>query len=364
VSWDGGPLAANTDYIVRVRHNGTGISSAWSAVVAFKTMASFPPPSLGKGEVYTWDRSVLTPLNLPVKAVNVGSSYNGLYVCGVDGNLYEHTLAAGTIASTINMGKLTGGATAVEMVSAYNKTPKAALDATGRLHVSPYNNPDANTPNWKLSAKTNKCTFLAGCMSKDYIALAFDDGDFGYLNDQDFVSARAILAAPWNAKSYVAATITNATAGYALASDGTLIRYAAGAVTTALTGVRAISTFDPGAVCALKLDGTLWAFNSGRGLTGSAGTTFEQVGALSGYTSPLFSAYQATLSPADIFAVHAGALVAFGNSATANAGKPMNTLTSTTVPLPPGVTSPRIGSTVNSLSQISLQYTTNAVVAL
>ena len=42
VRWDGGPLQANTDYIVRVRHNGAGISSAWSAVVTFKTKTTFP----------------------------------------------------------------------------------------------------------------------------------------------------------------------------------------------------------------------------------------------------------------------------------------------------------------------------------
>ena len=93
VSWDGGPLKADTDYIVRVRHNGTGgSSSAWSAVVAFKTKKAFIL-AMKPGDAYkvAHGTTVLAPCSSPSKLINlatVGYGKAGGLAAGVDGKVY------------------------------------------------------------------------------------------------------------------------------------------------------------------------------------------------------------------------------------------------------------------------------------
>lgn len=97
VSWNGGPLQASIDYIVRVRHNGTGgISSAWSAVVAFKTKKSFIA-SASPGDVWiTKNGAAMTKLTAPVKIINLASDAASYYGVGVDGKVYKCDAAGST----------------------------------------------------------------------------------------------------------------------------------------------------------------------------------------------------------------------------------------------------------------------------
>jgi hypothetical protein len=92
LSWDGGPLQPNTDYIVRVRHNGGGKSSAWSDAVAFKTQAGFTPV-MAPGQVYYIESgtNVLVPTTSPVKFINIANgtySGGGGIAVGADGKVY------------------------------------------------------------------------------------------------------------------------------------------------------------------------------------------------------------------------------------------------------------------------------------
>jgi hypothetical protein len=97
VSWDGGPLQANTDYIVRVRHNGTGISSAWSAVVTFKTAKAFSAVISPPGDIYAGNSAAAAFLTLPVKVVALHVMDDTLAI-GVDKKIY-----AGATSSTATL---------------------------------------------------------------------------------------------------------------------------------------------------------------------------------------------------------------------------------------------------------------------
>lgn len=102
VSWQGGPLQPDTDYIVRVRHNGGGMSSPWSDVVAFKTKAVFVPVATpGWFYRYTSEADVPTQISTPAKVVNMTSSdsYDKLYTVGVDGRIYSGTVSATSLSA-------------------------------------------------------------------------------------------------------------------------------------------------------------------------------------------------------------------------------------------------------------------------
>jgi hypothetical protein len=93
LSWDGGPLQANTDYIARVRHNGSGgLQSPWSDAVGFKTKAAFVPVMKpGHGYRIALNTGILQQCSAPVKLVNIASGVyrdGGAVAAGVDGKMY------------------------------------------------------------------------------------------------------------------------------------------------------------------------------------------------------------------------------------------------------------------------------------
>ena len=133
VSWAGGPLKANTDYIVRVRHNGTGgVSSAWSAVVAFKTKASFIA-TLPASDLYLLKGTTATPISAPVKFINAGSCYNAFFGFGVDNKLYKITPDGAVTLGTDFTGHLNAGASIVQGGAGYNASI-SVIDSKGGLH--------------------------------------------------------------------------------------------------------------------------------------------------------------------------------------------------------------------------------------
>ena len=109
VSWGGGPLSVDTDYIVRVRHNGTGgISSAWSAVVAFKTKNSFVAQfdagnlwGFGAGDTAFSLRAYTAPVKLV--GVNISGDYTvpENIAVGVDGKIYRGLASSGNTALSV-----------------------------------------------------------------------------------------------------------------------------------------------------------------------------------------------------------------------------------------------------------------------
>jgi len=116
--WGGATLTANTDYLVRVRYNGTGVSSAWSAAVAFKTKASFIVAT-APGSVYKLASAAgaLTALTSPVKLVNLATTAtDGVYGIGVDGKIYNAKAAAFTLQTDFTP---LAGKTAVDMFVQY-----------------------------------------------------------------------------------------------------------------------------------------------------------------------------------------------------------------------------------------------------
>jgi hypothetical protein len=97
VRWGGGPLQANTDYIVRVRHNGGGISSAWSAVVAFKTKSSFIVSAI-PGDLYrSEDAGTLAACTAPSKLISVATGNDHVVAVGTDQKVYVGANVAGAL---------------------------------------------------------------------------------------------------------------------------------------------------------------------------------------------------------------------------------------------------------------------------
>ena len=134
VSWNGGPLQPNTDYIVRVRHNGGGSSSAWSHAVSFKTKDSFIATA-SVGSLYLFSDPVTqpTPISCPVKLVNIAGSYNRyLFGVGVDGKVYRN--ATGTATPTALVEQTAFGANNAQIWVSYDaETNWLALKNDGTL---------------------------------------------------------------------------------------------------------------------------------------------------------------------------------------------------------------------------------------
>jgi hypothetical protein len=144
VSWQGGPLQPGTDYIARVRHNGSGgLQSPWSDVISFKTAAkigdTFPPSDLKvSADAIAW-----ADVTAPVKFINATNNYNDFFGFGVDNNLYK-ILKAGGAATLLGsfVGTFPAGATAIQGGCGYNGSI-TVLDSKGGLHAYDYS-PDLN----------------------------------------------------------------------------------------------------------------------------------------------------------------------------------------------------------------------------
>jgi hypothetical protein len=153
VSWDGGPLQANTDYIVRVRHNGTGgISSAWSAVVAFKTKSAFIAKAVPSSiMVLTTGAAVDRLFTSPggIKFVNAAVSYNGnhpiFFAVGTDGALYGAAEADTAFAKTSVTNTAAPGIPLAAIATNYGRGGLMALFTNGVVGKGTYTGPGAVT---------------------------------------------------------------------------------------------------------------------------------------------------------------------------------------------------------------------------
>ena len=257
VSWDGGPLQTNTDYIVRVRHNGTGsISSAWSAVVAFKTAKKFSDVLSSPGDIYAGNTSSAAFLTLPVKVVALHVMDDTLAI-GVDKKIY-----VGATGSTATL--TDSGVTLVDF-------PISGHSSYGGVSVG-FTMPDGSyVSSNKTAAGTHQYSFSGGrkavqtCCdtASSRAACLLDNGEvlYGSKNTQesDWTSIHTNANYTWISAGKATWTGVVKPVVFACKKDGTVDEIdAASKVTVALplTGISTITAIYAGWVLAMKSDGS------------------------------------------------------------------------------------------------------------
>jgi hypothetical protein len=135
LSWDGGPLQANTDYIARVRHNGSGgVVSPWSDAVGFKTKASFYPTAQ-PGYLYEFVNPTTPAIAItgPAKVVNVFRNAD-MFAVGVDGKLYH--AAEATTSLSVFAGVPNPASDIVDFWRSYGEAVWVAVHSDGSVTTS------------------------------------------------------------------------------------------------------------------------------------------------------------------------------------------------------------------------------------
>ena len=141
VSWTPAtPLAEETDYIARVRHNGSGgLQSPWSDVISFKTekkKADMNKPGLLYYVAYS-DQTLQKASTPPAKLVNFVTSYQSNHFgIGVDGNTYQLDKSNISSGAWTKMASYTGGK-AASFSTVYNDSQDhyAVLQTDGTLFL-------------------------------------------------------------------------------------------------------------------------------------------------------------------------------------------------------------------------------------
>jgi hypothetical protein len=249
LSWDGGPLQADTDYIARVRHNGPGgLQSPWSDVIGFKTADSFSDYVTAPGDLWVSARTKAGAfVTNPVKMTAVGWGDVG-FAYGVDDKLYRTT-----------------DLSYANMAAVY--TPTSPWVAFGRTYRTAAFAIDTNGAVYSFNSST----------------MAF--------------SATAV-ALPGGAKAIAIGWPPNNSMGYVLGDDGVIYKANDQTAPTAFVSMRNTTLFKKfavgaaaaaGAIYGIDASGALWVYTTTTGtesvsvaLAGTAtqlgaGSTFKDV---------------------------------------------------------------------------------------